>query len=215
MSLSEHDERRRAVVRGAAASADGVDHRCAHRVGIDSGAKGPDTGFRCCKGAPNAAAIPPPKSGDVTFSRLQLDLKAVTAMVASVPKLAPYAKELAFYNEDDAVKTVMSRGDGGSGKPGPVVTTSPVLWTPVPTEEVVVMALKAKGAALVLAFYRLAADRFRLASSLVLKDESGPVVLSFTTFNKKRVLWSTCWECSGEQGAVEHRDGKRIVVLHY
>ena len=64
-------------------------------------------------------------------------------------------------------------------------------------------------------FERTLEERFRLASSLVLKDEVGPVVLSFTSFNKKRVSWSTCWECPGEQGAVEHRDGRRIVVVHY
>jgi hypothetical protein len=63
--------------------------------------------------------------------------------------------------------------------------------------------------------YRLGEDRYRLASSLVLKDEPGPVVLSYTSFNKKRVLWSTCWECSGEQGAVEFRDGKRLVIVHH
>lgn len=215
MALAEGDEKRRAVVRGAASSSDGVDHRCAHRTGIDATAKGADTGFRCCKGPPNAAAIPPPKSGEATFTRLPLDIKRVAKMVADVPKLAPYAKDLAFFNEEDSIKAVLSRGDAGAAKPGPVLTTSPILWTPVPTEEVVVMALKAKGASLILAFYRLSEDRYRLASSLVLKDETGPVVLSFTNFNKKRVSWSTCWECSGEQGATELRDGKRIVILHY
>ena len=214
LAVPDKEERRRAVARGAAASADGVDHRCAHRIAIDATAKGNDLGFRCCKGPPNAAAIPPPKSGDVQFGKTTLDIKRVQKLLAAVPQLAHYSKDVVFFNEEEAIKMVLAKGDGGV-KPGPALTTSPVLWTPVPTEEVVVMALRAKTASLIVAFYKLPEDKFRLASSLVLKDELGPVVLSYTSFNKKRVSWSTCWDCPGEQGAVEHKDGKRIVVVHY
>jgi hypothetical protein len=215
LQASAQEERRRTVVRGAPAAADGVDHRCAHRSAIDATAKGPDLGFRCCKGAPNAAAIPPAKVGEPSFSKSSIDLKKVSKLLAATPRLAAYAKDIAFFPEEESIKTVLSRGDGGTSKGGPVFTTGAVQWSPVPTEEVIVLALKSKGASLILALYQLPEDRLRLASSMVLKDENGPVILSFTGFNKKRVLWSTCWECSGEQGAIEHRDGKRIVVLHY
>lgn len=208
------DDRRRAVVRGAAASADGVDHRCAHRGAIDGTAKGNDLGFRCCRGAPNAAAIPAAKLTEASFTKEALDIKKVQKTLAAIPELAAYAKDVSYFPEDDAVKAVLSRGDAGL-KPGPVVTTSPVTWNPLPTEEVVVVALRAKASSLILAFYKLPEERLRLASSLVLKDENGPVVLSFTSFNKKRVAWSTCWECPGEHGAVELRDGRRIVISHF
>ena len=165
---------------GAASTADGVDHRCAHRSGIDGTAKGGDLGFRCCKGPPNAAAIPPPKTGDVQFTRTPMDIGKVRKMCAAIPQLAPYAKDLTFFSEDDAIKAVLGRGDGGV-KPGPVLTTSPVSWTPVPTEEVIVMALRAKSASLIVAFYRLGEERFRLASSLVLKDEQGDVTVDVET----------------------------------
>lgn len=212
---TEGADRRRASVRGAAPTADGVDHRCAHRAGVDSSAKATDLGFRCCRGAPNAAAIPPPRTGEPSFGKVEVDLKKISKVLAASPRLAPYAKDLAFFKEEEAIKTVLQRGDAGAAKPGPVFTTGGVLWSPVPTEEVIVLALKAKSASLIVALYRLPEDNYRLASSLVLKDESGPVVLSFTGFNKKRVLWSTCWECAGEQGAVEYRDGKRLVIVHY
>ncbi len=208
------DDKRRAVVRGAPASADGVDHRCAHRGAVDGATKGADLGFRCCKGPPNAAAIPTLKTSEASFTKEPLELKRVQKALQAIPELAGYAKDASFFPEDDAVKAVLSRGDGGL-KPGPVVTTSPVTWNPVPTEEVVVVALRAKATSLILAFYKLPHDGLRLASSLVLKDEAGPVVLSYTSFNKKRVTWSTCWDCPGEYGAVELRDGRRIVISHF
>ncbi len=207
------EERRRAVLRGATATADGVDHRCAKRTPIDATAKGPDTGFRCCKGPENAAQLPPSRVGEPQLSKTQVDLKAIQRQLSSIPELAPYIKDLALFPEEDAIKTVLARGDAGV-KPGPLLTTSPVLWSPVPTEEVLVLALRAKSASLIVALYKLPEGKLRLASSLVLKDEPGPVVLSYTSFNKKRVGWSTCWECSGESGAVELRDGKRIVINH-
>jgi formylglycine-generating enzyme required for sulfatase activity len=211
---TERDERSRAVVHGAAASADGVDHRCAHRAAIDSTSKAADLGFRCCKGPPNAAAVPAIKGNDSAFSRVQLDVKLVAKMCAAIPALAPYASSLAFFNEQEAIAAVLEKGGGGAtAKPGPVLTTSPVLWSPTPYDELVVLTMRAKGASLILAFYRLPADRYRLASSLVLRDEPGPVVLAFSAFNRKRVMWSTCWECRGEDGAVEHRDGRRVVIV--
>lgn len=209
------NDQRLAVVRGASASEDAAEHRCARRLPVDGASKGQELGFRCCWGPPNAAAIPVPKNSEPTLGKAEVDLKAVSRVLSTSPRLAPYAKDLSFFKEDEAIKTVLQRGDAGAAKPGPVLTTGPVLWTPFPTEEVVVLALKSKNASLIVALYRLNNETFRLASSLVLKDEPGPVVLSYTSFNKKRILWSTCWECSGEQGSVEYRDGKRLVVLHH
>jgi formylglycine-generating enzyme required for sulfatase activity len=209
------DEAPRAAVRGAAASADGPDHRCARRAPLDAAAKAPDLGFRCCKGPPNAAAVPAFRAPDNAFGRLPADPAKAAALLQSNPKLAPFAKGVSFYSEQDAVKEVLARGPAGaSAKPGPVLTTGPVLWSPAPNEELVVVAVKAQGAAVVAAFYRLPGDKHRLASSLVLKDEGGPVVLAFSNFNRRRIVWSTCWDCPGEQGAIEYREGRRVVVVH-
>lgn len=208
------EDKPRAVLRGASAGAEPADHRCAHRLALESTVKGPDIGFRCCKGPANAATIPPFKVPEAAFGRVQLDPGKVSKMIAAVPRLAHYAKDIAFYPEEDAIKAVMAKGDAGL-KPGPALTTQPVTWTVVPNEEVVAMALKAKGAALLLAFYKLPGDRYRLASSLVLKEEPGPVVLVVSNFNKRRIGWSTCWECQGESGAFELRDNRRIVIVQH
>lgn len=208
------DDKPRAVLRGASAGAEASDHRCAHRLALEATAKGPDIGFRCCKGAANAASIPPFKIPEAAFGRVQLDVAKVSKMIAAVPRLAHYAKDIAFYPEEEAIKAVLAKGDAGI-KPGPALTTQAVTWTAVPNEEVVAMALKAKGAALLLAFYKLPGDRYRLASSLVLKEEPGPVVLVVSNFNKRRIGWSTCWECQGESGAFELRDNRRIVIVQH
>lgn len=130
LAVPDKEERRRAVARGAAASADGVDHRCAHRIAIDATAKETIPGFAAARG--RRAAIPPPKSGDVQFGKTTLDIKRVQKLLAAVPQLADAStKDVVFFNEEEAIKMVLAKGDGGV-KPGPALTTSPVLWTPVP-----------------------------------------------------------------------------------
>ncbi|HEU4412171.1 MAG TPA: SUMF1/EgtB/PvdO family nonheme iron enzyme [Polyangiaceae bacterium] len=207
------DEAPRAVARGAGPSAEGPDHRCARRAPLDATSKASDLGFRCCKGPPNAAAVPAFRAPDNAFSRLPPDAAKAAALLASSPKLAPYAGGISFYPEQEAVKEVLARGKADA-KPGPALTTSPLLWSPAPNEELVVLAVKAQGAAVVAAFYKLPGERHKLASSLVLKDEAGPVVLAFSNFNRRRITWTTCWDCPGEQGAVEYREGRRVVVVH-
>jgi hypothetical protein len=208
------DESPRAVARGAAAGAEAVEHRCARRVPLEASTKSAELGFRCCQGPPNAAAIPAFRAPENAFSRLPVDVAKAAALLASSPKLAPYATGLSFYSETDAIKDVLARGNAGAAKPGPVLTTAPLLWSPAPNEELVVLAVKAQGAAVVAAFYRLPGDRHRLASSMVLKDENAPIVLAFSNFNKRRIVWTSCWDCPGEQGAIEYREGRRVVVVH-
>lgn len=210
----QSDDKPRPVVRGAAGAAEPTDHRCAHRATADATTKASDLGFRCCKGAANAAAIPPFKVSEAAFGRIQLDPSRITKMVAAVPRLAPFAKDISYFPEEDAIKAVLARGDAGT-KPGPALTTAAVTWTPLPNEEVVALAVKSKAGVLLLAFYHLPGDRYRLASSLVLKEEAGPVVLVLSNFNKKRIGWTTCWECQGESGAFELRENRRVVIVQH
>ena len=80
----------RALLRGAAASAAGPEHRCAARHALDSESKAVDLGFRCCKGAPNAAIVPEPKLGD-TFSRGKISSEALEKVFKRDPHTANIA----------------------------------------------------------------------------------------------------------------------------
>lgn len=205
----EEGERTQAIVRGSRTKVADTEHRCARRETLDPGAHGPDIGFRCCKGPPNAAKIRRPKPVQ-TFRRVKLDAEQVTGMIKSVPQLAALG-EVSFFSEPDDVTRVLSRGD--AGKQGNILTTSPLMWSPDLGEEILVLAgLGSSGSSFVAAFHRLPGDRYRLASSFVLKDEKGPIVLAFNGWVKNRLHWSTCWGCLGEEGAVYYRKSRRVVI---
>lgn len=202
---------RAAAVRGAATSAPGTDHRCAHRTGIDPTATAPDLGFRCCRGAPNAVQIPSPK-WDQTYKRVEMAPNDLAEMFTSVPALSSLDKNFTYFKEPDDVNVVLARADAGAAPPNTVLTTSALAWNPVPGEQLVVVAGRAGKDSFVIALHRLPKDRYRIASTLVLKDERGPVVLGFNGYVRKRLSWATCWDCRGESGNVTYRDDGRVVI---
>ena len=64
----------------------------------------------------------------------------------------------------------------------------------------------------IVAFYRLPGDRYRIASSFLMKDERGPVVLGYNSYVRRKLSWSTCWDCRGDSGNVTYREDNRVVI---
>src|SRR5262249_39752814 len=193
-----------AAARGAKGDAGAPDHRCARRVGVEAGQGADDLGFRCCYGPPNAATIPSPQ-WQQTFRKAELTATQAEEMFASVPQLKDL-HEITYFKEPDDVNQVLSRGDAGvNSVPNTSFTTQPLLWSPVPGEEILVVAGKAQKSSFIVAFYRLPGDRYRIASSFLMKDERGPVVLGYNSYVRRKLFWSTCWDCRGDSGNVTYR----------
>jgi formylglycine-generating enzyme required for sulfatase activity len=207
----ENVQPKAAAVRGARGDAGAVDHRCARRVALDAAVSSDDLGFRCCYGPPNAAALPAPQ-WQQTYRKAELTAAQAEEMFASVPQLKEL-HEITYFKEPDDVNLVLSRGDAGTGTvPNTSFTTQPVLWNPIAGEEILVVAGKAQRHAFIVAFYRLPGDRYRIASSFIMKEERGPIVLAYNNYVRKRMSWSTCWDCRGESGNVTYRDDNRVVI---
>jgi hypothetical protein len=207
----ENMQPKAAALRGARGDAVAADHRCARRMAVDPDSSGPDIGFRCCRGAPNAASIPSPQ-WQQTYRRADLSIEQVVEMFSSVRELKALGPELSYFKEPDDVNITLARGDAGGPPPNTTLTTSPLLWNPVPGEEILVIAGKAPKDSFIVAFYRLPGDRYRIASSFIMKNEKGPVALGFNGYVRRRLTWGTCWECRGESGNVTYRDDGRVVI---
>jgi hypothetical protein len=202
------------TARGALGNAEPTEHRCARRDALAPAAKGRELGFRCCAGAPNGATIPAPKLGPVA-RKIALEASQVAEIFATIPQLASL-QSIRYFAEPDDPTTVLKRGKGGAtpgDTEGFVLTTSPLLWNPAPGEEVVVVLGRGNKDSFVVALYRLPDNRYRLASSLLLVNDVGPFVLAYHPEVRERLLWTSCWKCSGEGGAVSLRDGRRVIIV--
>jgi hypothetical protein len=193
------------ILRGAKAgdAAPGA-HGCARRTrGADTRADA--VGFRCCKGGDPAQVAPkvlvkptlrPFAAGDADLARV----------FAELPELAPLA---APRLEDAAAAARVA----DAGAPRDVVFTGqPVLFSPEPGAEVVVVAGHAATTAFVVALYPLRGEKFRLASSFLMPKEAAPVALAYRPADKK-LFWTTCWGCPGKEGQVVVLGDHRVRVV--
>ena len=200
----------RALFRGASASSAGPEHRCAARHIIDADSKADDLGFRCCKGAPNAAIVPEPKLGD-TFAHGKITADRLEKVFAGDPHTAAITG-VKFYREPDAANTVVSRGPGD--KKGFEFTVAPLVWRPIAGAEFLVVSGKSgDNNAFVAVLYVLSDDDYGVAASFLMKGEPGPVALAYSDSIRVRLHWSTCWGCPGETGKILFRPPENVVIF--
>ena len=185
--------------------------RRANRRGSDPSTRAPDLGFRCCAGAPNAAVIPEPSLGK-TFRRAHLKAARLEKLLASRPETSSIARDIKFFREPEAARTVVSRGPGD--KQGFSFTVSPLLWNPVAGAEYLLVAARSGAkTSFVVAFYVLGKDRYELASSFIMHGEPGPVAFAKSDYIRPRLHFSTCWGCPGETGKILHRSPDSVIIL--
>jgi hypothetical protein len=63
------------------------------------------------------------------------------------------------------------------------------------------------------AYHVLAEGKYRLASSFVMRDEPGPIVLAYNGMIRPRLHFSSCWGCAGETGRILYRDPDSVIIL--
>ena len=201
----------RVVVKGAYATASPAAHRCASRHAVDPYGGNKSIGFRCCSGgapqqAPKVASI----EAQPTFRKATFEPSKLADAFAQIPELARLRNMPRSFKETDLATVFES---SKSAPDGATVTIDPILWSPVPGEEILVLTGKSKGGAYVVALHVLPGDRYRLASSMIFANEQGPIALAYQPGTKKEIQWSMCWGCAGEGGAVTYRDDHRVVIV--
>lgn len=200
---------RLAIVRGATAAEPATQRRCARR---DAAAPGPQTGvgFRCCYGAPNGARLVPPRLGP-SFTKSSLPLAELSRLVASDPATRRLVPDLVYFEEATATAAVLTRGS--RDRQGFTLTSAPLAWNPVAGVELLVVAARSGAStSFVIVIDALGDGSRRLASSFIMEDEPGPVVLAYDEAYRSRALFSTCWGCAGETGEILYRDPDDTVI---
>jgi hypothetical protein len=167
--------------------------------------------FRCCYGERNDAAIAPVESKPA-FRKTSLEASDLGKIFANVPELSRIGDGVRTFGDVD-MKSLVARA--GAPPEGVVLTTAPILWSPGPGVELLVVTGKAKKTAFIVALWPLPHDEYRFASSFLLLGDSAPVALAYEPSRRKELRWSACWGCPGEQGAVSLRDDGRVVIVQY
>jgi hypothetical protein len=200
-----------AVVRGSSAQSPDEEHRCATRVGVRPNTHDKDVGFRCCKGAPNAALVNEPTLGKA-FDKKQLTTQQLARILESTPTTKLLAENVQMFREPEAAETVVEKGSGD--RKGLTFSVAPVLWSPsLGVRLLLITGRSGKDTSFVLAYNAVDKDEFSLAASFIMKNEAGPVAFAFDDSIRPRLFFSTCWGCPGETGKILFREPEAVAIV--
>lgn len=204
----------RAIIRGAGATAPGPSHRCAARRTALAAQAGLELAFRCCGGAAPPAATYPREVSRRPFRDEPMTAAQVSAIVASVPELERLRLRdgLAMFLPG-AITEVMNHGATTAElHPEYTLTVNPVRWSPTFGEEILVLAARSRVGSWVAALWVLPDGRYRHASSFLLQNDAVAIALAYGDA-RREVVWSSCWNCGGEHGAVSYTDENRVLIV--
>jgi formylglycine-generating enzyme required for sulfatase activity len=203
---------RTAVVRGGRPDDAPHLHRCGTRRIVNPLGGGRALAFRCCGGP--APELDYPDVGERRpFRDLELEPERWREILASVPELAPHADDFQVWGEAQAL-SALGRGGATEEDMQWELTRGPFAWSPSPGEEVWIVAGHGGGVSLIAALYPLPDGGFLHAASFLLAEEDPvPVAILRTRAERGELLWSTCWSCGGEDGAIRFDEDARIVIV--
>jgi len=147
------------------------------------------------------------------FREQKIELPELRRMLASMPELARFARTFMPFDEDEVDRALARGATTRTGIPGWSIAKEVLIWSPRYGDEVWVVAGAAEGSAIVAAFYPMPDGTFRHAASFVLSDEPLPIAIAYSAGSQRELLWSACWGCGGEGGAITYRDDARVAVV--
>jgi hypothetical protein len=199
-------------VRGAAATAAAGLHRCAARRAFPAATRLEGLGFRCCRGDAQAAAYPPVERYRAPFVDRAMDRDAQRAVLAAMPEVARFAPSFRPFDAADVDRALGRGGRTRDGLGGWALMAGVLEWWPEQGERVWVLAGTSGDHAVLVAAYPMPDGTYRHAASFVLEGEPVPIAVAWGTTSQRELLWSSCWGCGGEGGAVTFKDDATVVI---
>jgi hypothetical protein len=202
------DRLRTAIVRGADANASAALHRCAARDAAAPESKSEHLFFRCCRGALQTSEYPR-EAAHPAFRALELDRDGAREKLRAMPETRAFATSFSLQAQSSMLAALGAAGRSSQSLSPWQAATPAFAWSPLPGEEVTVLSGDSPAGAALVAFYPTA-DGPRFAGSFVTKDEHTPILVAYKSDTRDELLFSTCWGCGGEGGALRLDPSQRL-----
>jgi hypothetical protein len=194
------DRLRTAVVRGAAPDAEAKLHRCAARDAAMPESRSDTLLFRCCRGA-SQGAIYTVEREPPAFRELTMTSDALRTTLRAMPETRDLADSFRLYGKGAQLAALTIAGRTTQSLP-PWQAASPAFaWSPLRGEELILLAGDSQAGAAIVAYYPSPRGPL-FAGSFVTKDEHAPILVAYKDDAREELLYSTCWGCGGEGGAL-------------
>ncbi len=205
------DTLRTAVVRGAGPGAKPAQHRCAARDAATPDSKSRSLLFRCCRGERNNLTYPEEAERE-RFVEKTLSREKLAEVLKSMPALSDVAEIFRLFSAKE-LDQGLDRARTSRARMAPwVAAPSMLVWSPVHGEEVWVLSGDTPRGALLIVLYPLRDGSYTLIGSFETAQEHAPFVIGYKPDAPKELLFSTCWGCGGEGGAISLGEDARITI---
>jgi hypothetical protein len=201
-----------AIVRGGAVLSESGVHRCASRRPFPSATTSEGLGFRCCSGDEAEASYPPVARNRSMFQDRTVETPELRRILGSLPELARFAQRFTPFDAEDVDRALGRGGQPRDSLGGWAAMNGVLVWAPTDGESVWIVAGTSGPDSLLAALYPMPDGSFLHAASFILENEAVPVVVAYGVTSRRELLWSTCWGCGGEGGAITLRDDATIVI---
>jgi formylglycine-generating enzyme required for sulfatase activity len=200
------------IVRGAVATAPAGQHRCASRRAFPATTRLEGLGFRCCRGEARATAYPAVERYRTPFVDRAMDRDAQRAVLAAMPEVARFAPDFRPFGPEEVDRALGRGGRTREALGGWALMAGVLEWWPEQGERVWVLAGTSGDDAVLVAAYPMPDGSYRHAASFVLEGERVPIAVAWGLTSQRELLWSSCWGCGGEGGALTFKDDATLVI---
>jgi hypothetical protein len=205
------DALRTAVVRGAASDAEPRAHRCASRDAATADSKSASLAFRCCRGEAPSLAYPEVAKELPAFE--EQPVGDIETALASMPETAAVAEQFRPFSRDDFTRALATAGYSRAGLSPWQAAERALVWRPVRGEEVRLLVGDTPRGALLVVYYPLEGGKSRFAGSYQTAGEHTAILLAYKVDTPGELLFSTCWGCGGEGGAIQLGADGRVHIV--
>jgi hypothetical protein len=167
------------------------------------------------EGAPKPSDAPPQRAAEAAgpVQPLAVEPSVARTALAAVPPLARLAPAFEFFTNAD-VDAALRRG--GRSRDGITLWTflpSSFTWSPSPTRQFWVLSGRSGSQALVVVLERRDGGYVHAASTIVTEPET-TIAIGHSAQYPTQLVFTTCYGCPGEGGAIVLREDGRVVFTY-
>jgi len=206
------DALRSAVVKGAGKDAPRSAHRCAARDAATPDSKSDSLLFRCCRG-PQSELAYPEESASEPFREQPQNREQLEALLTTMPETHALASDFRPFSSEQVSQRLAASGRSLSSIAPWTLAPKGLLWSPVHGEQLGVVAGDTSAGAMLVIYYREASGKPLFGASYLTRGEHDAILVAYKADVPREVLFSTCWGCGGEGGAVEIGPDARVRIV--
>lgn len=143
------------------------------------------------------------------FRPLALELDAARAALRAMPETRSFADAFRLHAAKSLLGALSNAGRSSQSLSPWQAATPAFGWSPLPGQELVILSGDSPAGATLIA-YRMTKDGPHFAGSFTTKDEHAPILVAYKRDTPDELLYSTCWGCGGEGGALRLDDARRL-----